>query len=573
MGVGAAAALLVGAPAANAAFGLTNLSATPASTSAGANTNVTIGLDVVDPAADLKDLTIHLPPGLVGNPLATPQCTEDQLNANTCDPASQVGTVSNDVQLSVLGLFDVPQTVSGSIFNVTPRQGEPARFGIVLNALPFSVGLSDFVLPPIILQSPASLRQSDFGLDTVLNDLPRQAEVALGTTADITITGVALTLNGMVGNPPQGFIRLPTSCGTHTVGFDATAYDAQTATGQATFTTDNCGALPFTPEFSARIKPGSTVSEPVELSTTISQTIDEAGLKKAEVVLPSDIAGNSTLFVNTCSEAQFQSSSCPANTIVGSAVASSPLQSQPLSGPVSLVAPSSPGLPDLGLDLQGPLALKLKGKIGLRSDTRNFVVFDGLPDIPIADFTLTFAGGPNGLNGPKRNVCDPPPLVFDTAFTAHSGATLSTATPATIEGACPSSGGGKNRKKKPKATINIAKQGSKHPAMRLKVKAGSEKLRQVSLKMPRELGFAGGKKFKRGSSVKAGGKKLKGKSVKHTKRSLKLKAKGAVGSFAGKFSGRAIKAGHKLKPNDRLRFKVKVRDKTGKTTKLTVRTK
>ena len=82
----------------------------------------------------------------------------------------------------------------------------------------------------------------------------------------------------MVGHPPQGFIRNPTSCKTHTVGFDAVAYDAQTASAQATFTTDNCGALPFTPELSARIKRVGAVNDPVELSTTIAQTIEEAGL-------------------------------------------------------------------------------------------------------------------------------------------------------------------------------------------------------------------------------------------------------------------------------------------------------
>src|SRR5690349_24450763 len=66
------------APAANAAFELTNVSATPASNNAGANSDFSISLDTPD-ASDMKDLTIHLPPGLVGNPLATTTCTEDQL--------------------------------------------------------------------------------------------------------------------------------------------------------------------------------------------------------------------------------------------------------------------------------------------------------------------------------------------------------------------------------------------------------------------------------------------------------------------------------------------------------------
>src|SRR4051812_16535461 len=131
----AVASLLVAAPAASAAFGLTGLAATPASNQAGANTDFTLHLDVQDASADLKNLTVHLPPGLVGNPLATTTCTEAQLNANACTAASDVGNVSNAVTLTALGL-PVRQTVNGNLFNVDPRQTEPARFGIVLDTIP-----------------------------------------------------------------------------------------------------------------------------------------------------------------------------------------------------------------------------------------------------------------------------------------------------------------------------------------------------------------------------------------------------------------------------------------------------
>ena len=155
--------MLVAAPSANAAFGLADLSAQPANGSAGANSDFTISLTVQDPAADLKDLTIHLPPGLVGNPLATPTCSESDLNADHCDPVSQVGTTATGALLS----GTIPITVPGNVYNVAPRPGEPARFGIVLHPGPG--------LPPTVLQSGASLRQSDFGLDTVLNNLPNTA--------------------------------------------------------------------------------------------------------------------------------------------------------------------------------------------------------------------------------------------------------------------------------------------------------------------------------------------------------------------------------------------------------------
>jgi len=133
--IGAFALLIFGAPA-QAAFGLTDLTAEPADTAAGANSDFNISLQITDPGADLKDLTIHLPPGLVGNPLATTTCSEQQLAADACPSASDVGDVSNDVTLHVLGFLPVDQTVNGDLFNVTPRAGEPARFGIVLDSSP-----------------------------------------------------------------------------------------------------------------------------------------------------------------------------------------------------------------------------------------------------------------------------------------------------------------------------------------------------------------------------------------------------------------------------------------------------
>ena len=561
---------LIGAPAANAAFELTNVSATPADNNAGANSDFSISLDTPD-ASDMKDLTIHLPPGLVGNPLATTTCTEDQLNADECPPASDVGDVSNDVTLTVMGFLPVAQAVNGNLYNVVPRAGEPARFGIVLNALPFNVPiLGPAVLPPIILQSGAVLRQSDLGLDTILNDLPNTAQVA-GMETAVHINSTSLSLSGQVGTPPKGFLRNPTSCKTHTVGFDAVNYDGATATASTTFDTVNCAAEPFTPEFTANIKVGKS-TDAVELSTTIAQTIEEAGLQRAQVILPKDLFGNAAALAISCPTANFEAGTCPTNTIVGDAVAGSPLQAQPLAGPVALVAPASPGLPDLGLDLRGALALKLKGTIGVNAETRNIVTFDGLPDIPISNFTLTFGGGPNGLNTATRDLCKPPAPVFDVDFTSFSGATLHQAVPATVDcsgatGGGGGGGGGNNNRKPPTAKISLQKN-DKNPKMSLTVRKGSEKLRSVKLTLPKQLRFGSDRKFDRGAKVR-GGKKIK---VKHTRSSLSLRAKKPVGQFAAKFKGKALKA-KGVRGKAQSKFKLTVVDKTGKRTKLTVRPK
>ena len=84
--------------------GSTNLSATPADTNAGANSDFSIAL-TRRTRSDLKDLTIHLPPGLVGNPLATTTLHRGSSSTPThCPRPSDVGDVTNNVTLTVARL-------------------------------------------------------------------------------------------------------------------------------------------------------------------------------------------------------------------------------------------------------------------------------------------------------------------------------------------------------------------------------------------------------------------------------------------------------------------------------------
>jgi hypothetical protein len=550
--IAAFAALGIAAPGATAAYEVTNVVAGPASDQAGANSDFSISFDLSGGQA--KDLVIHLPPGLVGNPLATATCTEQQLTADACPAASAVGTITNDVT-SVGGVL--PLTANGTIYNVVPRQGEPARFGFVLSAPPAD---------KIVLQSPASLRPSDFGLDTTLTNLPQNATV-LGLPVGITITAVQLTLKGQVGTPAKGFLRNPTSCGTHTVGIDATDYAGEAGHGEDTFDTTNCAALPFSPQFSAEITQSGPLSKPVEVSTSIKQTIAEAGLKRAVVTLPPELGPNGTAFSNTCAEADFQAGNCPAASIVGSARAASPLQSEPLTGPVALLTPPIGGLPILGLDLRGALALKLEGAIGLDATNvdalRNQVTFDGLPDIPISDFTLTFDGGTGGLNLATRDACTPPAFGFDTTFDSHSGLTTSGETNA--KATCKGSGG-----KRPRARVKLKAPKSGDPVLALKLHAGAAPLKSAALRLPKGVSFSHGKKLRSGTSVKADGNGLKGKALKVSGRGLRLRLGKGATNVKARFDDGAVSLAGRKAPG---KFSLVLRDVDGVRTKLSVQSK
>jgi hypothetical protein len=538
-------ASLAVAPSAQAAFGLSGLSAQPTDTSAGAHSDFVIKLNF---SSDdfVKDLTIHLPPGQVGDPLATPLCTVAQLNANSCPPNTQVGRVHTVVTIA----SSITQPVDGKIFNLTPQPGEPARFGIVLTP---SVG------SPIILQSAVKLRPTDFGLDSILNNIPNSA-MGLSTHIDsMTVT--------LLGNPPgaaKPFSRNPTSCTPATTTFDAASYGGATASGSAAYTPTNCSALDFSPTFTAKIgesgKTSAGSSPP--LTTIVDQDPGEAGAEEVDAILPHGIGADAAQLGRQCQVAAFEAGTCPASTVVGDATAVSPFQSQPLSGPVVIVTPAPGGaLPRLGLDLQGPLHIQLFGSFTLSSagPGNSFV---GVPDIPLSHFVLNFAA--NRLVTTSRDLCTGTAPTFATNFIGWNGATQTGDVAAKVQGCGGGGGGGV----KPKAKIAVSHASSKKPRLKLKVKAGSAKIKQTKLTLPKKLRFASSRKaLKRGLSVKG-----TRNAVANVKRgSLKLKTK-PTSKLVERAAHGALRRKGKL-AHRKVHFKLAVTDKSGKTTHLKLATK
>ena len=453
---GAAIGALALAPSAFA-LGFTGLSTTPTTTQAGANTDFTIHVGFTNAGDDVKDIRIGLPPGQIGNPQIAPKCTQPQFDAGSCPANTQVGSVSTSV--AALGLL--PLTVNGSLFNFTPQPGEPARFAIILNPAGALLPLGQ-----IKLQSAVELRQSDLGLDTVIEDIPNTAAGSI----PIDITAMDVTLEG---DAPK-FSRNATSCTTKTTNFAANSYASPgtTVTGQASYTPTNCAGVPFSPEFSAKAgSPGQTSPGGIPpVTTAIDQTIEEAGLKTAVVQTPIDFTPNLPQLNESCAPADFQTGNCAPGTVIGTAVATSPLLTQPLTGTVFLIT-NPVSLPDIGLDLQGELALKLMGTLA----PGNIVTFDGLPDIPIAHFELRFSGAPDGLLQAAKDLCQPPAPNFTGNFTAHSGTSLPFASAATIEGCGGGTAGAnagtkcvkkkfKRKKKGPKSDAAAAKKKKKRKA-------------------------------------------------------------------------------------------------------------
>jgi hypothetical protein len=540
-------ACLAAAPSAHAAFGVSG-TASPSNPTSGVNSNFNININFSGTGSteSVKDLIVHLPPGLVGDPQAAPLCTVAQLNNDNCPGNSHLGNVSSVVDLH--GIPGPPEHVNGKLYNLVPQPGEPARFGIVLTPDAGS---------KLILQSAARLRKDDFGLDSIVTDIPNTANLGPGPLSNVPIRIASQTLT-LFGEAPTGkpFLRNPTSCGTSTTGFSATSHSGESASAEDTFTLSGCQNLPFSPTLTGVIgSPGQT--EPAtkpELTTVIEQEPDEAGLERAQVILPELVSADSTVLGNECPTPQFQASSCPPETIVGKAVSESPLLPVPLEGDVSIVESLTPGeLPNLGVDLKGPLAIQLRGNFVLVPGPGN--VFEGLPDIPISRFELTFTA--NKLVSTQRDLCEPPTPALQTDFVGHNGATQAGPVEAQVAGCAPS------------AEVKLSKSRSKHPRLKAEVDGGGSTLRKVKMKLPRQLKFGKKKAFKRGAKAIGDEGSLGKSALKRGARSVKVNAGDGAGTLKVKARKKALKRVKKIKKGKSLRFPITVEDAGGFKTKLT----
>ncbi len=110
-----------------------------------------------------------------------------------------------------------------------------------------------------------------------------------------------------------------------------------------------------------------------------------------------------------CTGVQFAANKCPAGSIIGTAMAETPLLEKPLEGPVYLrSAPENKsGLPDVVAALDGQIDIDLDGKIET-IDGHLRTSFKTVPDAPISRFNLRLDGGKKGLLVNSANICKAP---------------------------------------------------------------------------------------------------------------------------------------------------------------------
>jgi hypothetical protein len=475
------AALTLLAPASAYAFKPVSVTAAPADTQAGANSNFALHFAVEEPERDLKAFVIHLPPGEVGAVTATPLCTQAQFAAKACPANTQVGTTTTHATAFPTPITGVAVDVPGKLYNLAPVGKEPARLGIRLTP---AVG------DEILLQSIVTVRPADGGLDSSTDGLPRTS--ALGP---IDINAVDITLFGKAGNPAKGFVSNPTSCGPATTTVDATAYDGTQGSGSAAFTPTGCDKLAFAPTLSATLDPGAKDGRPT-ITTVVESPAGQANARSVQITLPAGLGAVITTLNHACPEAQFDQGACAANAQIGTAKAETPALAAPLEGPVSLVKPDASPLPKLVIDLHGPIDLRLGVIVGFGAGGRLQSTLDGLPDTALSRFTLTLVGGPDGLLSNARDLCTAPIARVDATFAGQNGATSSSSVIPQIAGC------------QPQVSAKLKGLRSRHPVLALRFVAPlGQRLTSVGVSLPRAL-RVDRRHARKATTVLAAGRKL-----------------------------------------------------------------
>lgn len=377
------------------------------------------------PIEDPKDVTVDLPPGLVGNPTATTQCspTDIALGRSTCPITSQVGIVGITTSL----FTSTPIVLYEPVYNLVPPTGVPAEFG--------------FNISGVVIRLNARVRTgTDNGLSIDITDIS-QAVGVIGTSLTLwgvpadpshddirgsCLDGTAGTSLGICPTPasPEPFITLPTNCAAGPVVTTLTVNSWQDPTHPSTASfvshdsagnavgVNGCDRLGFDPSLTVRpdrAAAGSPAGFGIDLKVPLNENptgLAVSNLKKVVVTLPLGVAvsPSSADGLQGCAPSEIHlndvsAPTCPNGSKIGDLSITTPLLSTPLTGGVFLASPNDNpfgSLLAIYLVASGDgVTLKLPGQIQANPQTGQLTAtFDNNPELPFSDLSVNFKGGP-----------------------------------------------------------------------------------------------------------------------------------------------------------------------------------
>jgi hypothetical protein len=250
------------------------------------------------PVEEVKDVIVDLPPGLVGDPRATPKCPLNALLENSgisgCPPDSRVGTVVFEAYPSRFRISEGgAESETTAVYNIVPEPGFPAEFGFT------------YLGKPVIMYASSVRIGGQLRLRVTVPGIP-----------ELDTLGVTLLFFGDPGEhfgeavssaPPAPFFTNPVDCEAAPVGeLTATAevdtwqhpgyYHVRKSEVVTYPQLAGCDMLQFHPTLT--VQPETTqADEPSGYSFTVLNTQNESPftpgtpeLKNATVTLPAGVS-------------------------------------------------------------------------------------------------------------------------------------------------------------------------------------------------------------------------------------------------------------------------------------------
>jgi hypothetical protein len=411
----------------------------------------------IDPEL-VKDLVVKLPPGLVGDANALPQCTDTEFSAitkgglNLCPQDTAVGVVLlslNEPRHIFYKTFPVP------VFNLTAERGEPARFGFDLESLPVVLDTSvrtgaDYGVT--VKASDTSELGSLIGSSLVFWGVPGDAShdasrgwpCLAGSLYVLYHEATEEQCNGHQTSP-VALLTLPVSCSgsfQSTVELDSWEHpgvftepvgSALLGSAGQQLGLQGCNALPFAPSIAVapdHLKPATPSGYTVDVHVPQEQALTPNGVAPADaksitVTLPPGVVANPSVAnglsactllqgTETAKEAAEEGgeveginlespgqANCPESSKIATAEVVSPLLNHVLDGSVYVAAQTANpfgSLLALYLVVKDPISgvtLKLAGEVSPNPVTGQLTVtFSNLPELPFEDATISTFDSP-----------------------------------------------------------------------------------------------------------------------------------------------------------------------------------
>ncbi len=400
-----------------------SFSAGSVSTAAASSSAVTTTLSRADGEVDLSEVSVTLPAGLVGFLSQVPLCEEPQAAAGECAASSLIGSTTVAV-----GAGPDPFWVSGKVYLTGPYNGAPFGLSVVVPAKagPFDLG-------NVVVRAAITINPLTTAVTVTSSPLP---QIKDGVPFRLR------TLNVQVNRP--GFILNPSNCDEQSVTGVVAAVGGATADVSSPFAVEGCKSLAFRPSFTASTQGKASKADGASLDVKVTYPAGgEANIKSVKTELPRMLPSRLSTLQKACTAAVFEANpaTCPAESVVGTARASTSILPVTLSGPVYLVSHGGEKFPNIVVVLQGDgVRVDLIGdtdiKHGITSTT-----FARVPDDPVSSFELYLPEGKYSILGAylpvnaNYNFCGRR-LTMPTVITGQNGAVIKQGTNISITG-CP----------------------------------------------------------------------------------------------------------------------------------------